>query len=179
MKNNAYVAKNGDTGENRKPYQSNPVKRIYCFHNHQKQNAHTQCFIVVVVVVFLIIQGSPLSTSPYFWSKKYIAFSTIRNCMYKRDMEFRPFYLIVRHFVCNLIYSSPVSHFYTPWKRRFQGVYKCDTGLKWVKNSVITHFKVLIISIADWRMFWWWIETKLCTKSIFIKYLSITAGPYQ
>ena len=130
-------------------------------------------------VFFLVIQGAPLSTSPYFWSKKYIAFSSSRNCMYKRDMEFRPFYLIVRHFVCNLIYSSPVSHFYTPWKRRFQGVYKCDTGLKWVKNSVITHFKVLIISIADWRMFWWWIETKLCTKSIFIKYLSITAGPYQ
>ena len=153
MKNNAYVAKNGDTGENRKPYQSNPVKRIYCFHNHQKQNAHTQCFIVVVVVVFLIIQGSPLSTSPYFWSKKYIAFSTIRNCMYKRDMEFRPFYLIVRHFVCNL--KIPLI------------------------NSVITPFKVLIISIADWKMFWWWIETKPCNKSIFIKYLSITVRPYQ
>ena len=28
-------------------------------------------------------------------------------------------------------------------------------------------------------MFWWWIETKPCNKSIFIKYLSITARPYQ
>ena len=102
---------------------------------------------------YLIIQGSPLSTSPYFWSKKYIVFSTIRNCIYKRDMEFRPFYLIVRHFVCNL--KIPLI------------------------NSVITPFKVLIISIADWRMFWWCIETKPCNKSIFIKYLSITARPYQ
>ena len=36
-----------------------------------------------------------------------------------------------------LTHFSPVSHFYTPWKRQktkgFQGVLKCDTGLKWVK----------------------------------------------
>ena len=29
---------------------------------------------------------------------------------------------------------SPMSHFYTPWKR-FQEVSKCDTGLKWVKGT--------------------------------------------
>ena len=28
-------------------------------------------------------------------------------------------------------------------------------------------------------MFWWWIETKPSNKSFFIKYLSITARPYQ
>ena len=33
----------------------------------------------------------------------------------------------------SLTHFSPVSHFYTPGKR--QGVQKCDTGLKWVKNS--------------------------------------------
>ena len=33
MKNNAYVAKNGDTGEKRKPDQSNPFKWIYRFLN--------------------------------------------------------------------------------------------------------------------------------------------------
>ena len=31
----------------------------------------------------------------------------------------------------SLMHFSPVSHFYTPWKR-FQGVQKYDTGLKWV-----------------------------------------------
>ena len=120
-----------------------------------KDKMHIPSALLLLLFCFFcwIIQGSPLSTSPYFWSKKYIAFSTIRNCMYKRDMEFRPFYLIVRHFVCNL--KIPLI------------------------NSVITPFKVLIISIADWRMFWWWIETKPCNKSIFIKYLSITARPYQ
>ena len=42
----------------------------------------------------------------------------------------------------SLTHFSPVSHFYTPWKRqknlvfwRFQGVKKCDTGLKWLKIS--------------------------------------------
>ena len=36
-----------------------------------------------------------------------------------------------------LTHFSAVSHFLPPhvfW--RFQGVYKCDTGLKWVKRSV-------------------------------------------
>ena len=33
-----------------------------------------------------------------------------------------------------LTHFGPVSHLYTPWKY-FQGVYKCDTGPKWVKKS--------------------------------------------
>ena len=147
MKNSAHVAKNGDTGEKRKPYQRNPIVWIQCFHNIERQNEHTQCFIVAAFFLFFYYASS------FFWSKIYIAFSTIRNCMYKRDMQFRPFYWIVRHFVCNLK---------IPWL-----------------NSVITPFKVLIISIADWRMFWWRIETKPCNKSIFIKYLSITASSYH
>ena len=52
MKNNAYVAKNGDTGEKRKPYQRNPVIWIYRFLNLQRQNAQTQCFIVVAFLLF-------------------------------------------------------------------------------------------------------------------------------
>ena len=31
-----------------------------------------------------------------------MAFTNIINCMLKRDMEFRPFYLFVRQLVCNL-----------------------------------------------------------------------------
>ena len=49
--------------------------------------------IQVPTALFLIC--SPSSASPYFWTKKYIAFSAIRNCMLKRDMEFRPFYLFI------------------------------------------------------------------------------------
>ena len=37
-----------------------------------------------------------------------------------------------------LTYFSPMSQFYIPWKRqktiRFQWVYKCDIGLKWVEK---------------------------------------------
>ena len=38
--------------------------------------------------------------------------------------------------VNSLTHFSPMSHFYTSWKRQktyFQGVWKCDIGLKWVK----------------------------------------------
>ena len=55
-------------------------------------------------------------------------------------MEFRPFSLFVKHFVCN--FKIPL------------------------RNSVITPFKVLNISIADCRIFWWWIEKEPCNKSI-------------
>ena len=55
-------------------------------------------------------------------------------------MEFRPFYLCVRQFVYNLKIS--------------------------LRNSVITPFKVLNLSIAGCRIFWWWIETEPLNKSI-------------
>ena len=38
------------------------------------------------LLLFLITQGFLLNVSPYDWSKNYIAFSTIRNCMCKRDI---------------------------------------------------------------------------------------------
>ena len=37
----------------------------------------------------------------------------------------------------SLTHFSPVLHFYTPW--RFQGVLKCDTGIKWVKRGTFFH----------------------------------------
>ena len=66
--------------------------------------------------------------------------------MYKKDMEIRPFCLFLRHFLCNLKIS--------------------------LINSVITPFKVLIISIAGCQIFWWWMETETCNKS-FIKHIHI------
>ena len=50
-----------------------------------------------------------------------MAFCKIRNCMLKRDMKFRGFYLFVRQFACNLKIS--------------------------LKNSVITPFKVLTFQL--------------------------------
>ena len=55
-------------------------------------------------------------------------------------MEFRPFYLFVRHFVCNL--KIPL------------------------RNSGITPFKLLNISIAGCGTFCWWIETEPLNKTI-------------
>ena len=52
--------------------------------------------VPITLLLFWITQGSPSRASPYFLSKKYIAFSNIRNCMLKRDMEVRLFYLFVR-----------------------------------------------------------------------------------
>ena len=57
-------------------------------------------------------------------------------------MEFRPFYLLVRQFVCNI--RIPL------------------------RNSVITPSKVLDISIASCRIFWWWIEIETLNKSILL-----------
>ena len=37
--------------------------------------------VPTALFLFSITQGSPLSANPYFWSKKHIAFSTIRNCI--------------------------------------------------------------------------------------------------
>ena len=71
-----------------------------------------------------------------------MAFSNIRDCTLKRDMEFRPLYLFGRQFVCNLKIS--------------------------LRNSVITPFKVLNISIAGCRIFCWWIETESLNKSILL-----------
>ena len=56
------------------------------------------------------------------------------------DMEFRPFYLFVRQFACNL--KIPL------------------------RNSAVTPFKILNISVADCQIFWWWIETEPLNKSI-------------
>ena len=98
--------------------------------------------VLITLLLFWITHSSPLRESPYFLSKKYMAFCNIRNCMLKRDMEFRPFYLFVRQFVCNL--KIPL------------------------RNSVITPFKVLNISIAGCRIFWWWIETEPLNKSILL-----------
>ena len=99
------VAKNGGTGEKRKPYQRNQVMWIYCFLSLQRQGVGSYYF-----VFFWITQGCPSRASPYFLSKKYIAFSSIRK--YVRDMEFRRFYLFVRPFVCNLKNSfTKLSHY--------------------------------------------------------------------
>ena len=74
--------------------------------------------------------------------------------MLKSDKEFRPFYLFVRQFVCNL--KIPL------------------------RNSVTTPFKVFDISIPGFPIFWWWIETEPLNKSILLSIpRSITAPPYQ
>ena len=69
-------------------------------------------------------------------------------------MGFRPFYIFVRQFVCNL--KIPL------------------------RNSVITPFIVLNTSIAGCPKFWWWKETEQFYKSIlFTIQRSIPAPPYQ
>ena len=98
--------------------------------------------VPITLLLFWITQGSPSRASPYFLSKKYIAFSSIRNCMLKRGMEFRPFYLFVRQFLWNLKIH--------------------------LRNSLITPFKVLNISIAGCRIFWWWIDTEPLNNSILL-----------
>ena len=57
-------------------------------------------------------------------------------------MEFRPFYLFVKHFFCNL--KIPL------------------------KISVTAPSKFLNISIAGCQVFWRWIETEPCNKSILL-----------
>ena len=64
------------------------------------------------------------------WSKPATAVS-LRFKKFARDS--------IRKLMRYLTRFSPVSHFYTPWKRqktkvfwRFQRVKKCGTGLKWV-----------------------------------------------
>ena len=57
-------------------------------------------------------------------------------------MEFRPSYLIVRPFFGNL--------------------------KNYLRNSVITPFKVSNISIAGCPIFWWWIEAEPLNKSILL-----------
>ena len=96
-KKNVYVAKNGDTGEKIKHCQSNPVVWIYRFLNG-RQDAGSYYFVALLNYPRL----SPSRATPYFLFRKYIAFSNITNCMFKRDIEFRPFHLFVRQFVCNL-----------------------------------------------------------------------------
>ena len=93
---NVYVAKNGDAGKKRKPYQSNPAIWIYRFLNLERQDAGSYYF-----VAFLNYPRLSIESESIFLSKKYMAFCNIRNCMLKRDMEFRPFYLFARQFVCN------------------------------------------------------------------------------
>ena len=88
-----YFAENGDTCEKRKPYQSNPVIWIYRFLSLQRQDAGSYYF-----AAFLNYPRLSIESESIFLSIKYMAFCNIRNCMLKRDMEFRPFY-----FVCKAI----------------------------------------------------------------------------
>ena len=114
----------------RKSYQSNPVIWRYCFLNLQRQDAGSYYFVAFMNYLRFSIE----SESIFFVQKKHITFSNIRNCILKRNMEFKPFYLFARQFICNL--KIPL------------------------RNLVITPFKVLNISIASCRIFWWWIETE-------------------
>ena len=97
--------------------------------------------VPITLLLFWITQGSPSRASPYFFVQKNISL-VVTETMLKRDMEFRPFYFFVRQFVCNL--KIPL------------------------RNSVITPFKVLNISTAGCRIFWWWIETEPLNKSILL-----------
>ena len=120
---NVYVAKNGDAGKKRKPYQSNPAIWISRFLNLERQDAGSYYF-----VAFLNYPRLSIESEPIFFVKKNIPFSNIKNCMLKRDMEFRLLYLVVRQFVCN-------------------------TKIL-LRNSVITPFKVSNISVAGCWIFW-------------------------
>ena len=97
--------------------------------------------VPITLLLFWITQGSPSRASPYFFVQKNISL-LVTETRLKRDMEFRPFYFFVRQFVCNL--KIPL------------------------RNSVITPFKVLNISIAGCRIFWSWIETEPLNKSILL-----------
>ena len=134
----------------------------------------------IALLLFLITQSSPLSESPYFWSKKYIAFSIIRNCMYKRDMEFRPFYLLHCEFCGRAIrpklcgncafrqkFSTRKLCEITGFSAEFLRHFVCNLNIHLI-NSVITPFKVLNISFAGSQIFWLWIETEPYNKSIFV-----------
>ena len=120
---NVYVAKNGDAGKKRKPYQSNPAIWISRFLNLERQDAGSYYF-----VAFLNYPRLSIESEPIFFVKKNIPFSNIKNCMLKRDMEFRLLYLVVRQFVFNI--KIPL------------------------RNSVITPFKVSNISVAGCWIFW-------------------------
>ena len=120
---NVYVAKNGDAGKKRKPYQSNPAIWIYHFLNLERQDAGSYYF-----VAFLNYPRLSIEREPIFFVQKNIPFSNIKNCMLKRDMEFRLLYLVVRQFFCNT--KIPL------------------------RNSVITPFKVSNISVAGCWIFW-------------------------
>ena len=45
----SYVAKTDDTVEKRTPYQRNSVKWIHRFHNLQRQDAGSHCFITFLI----------------------------------------------------------------------------------------------------------------------------------
>ena len=120
---NVYVAKNGDAGKKRKPYQSNPAIWISRFLNLERQDAGSYYF-----VAFLNYPRLSIESEPIFFVKKNIPFSNIKNCMLKRDLEFRLLYLVVRQFVFNI--KIPL------------------------RNSVITPFKVSNISVAGCWIFW-------------------------
>ena len=120
---NVYVAKNGDAGKKRKPYQSNPAIWISRFLNLERQDAGSYYF-----VAFLNYPRLSIESEPIFFVKKNIPFSNIKNCMLKRDMEFRLLYLVVRQFVFNI--KIPL------------------------RNSVITPFKVSNNSVAGCWIFW-------------------------
>ena len=71
---------------------------------------------------------------------------------WRNRVNFRPGLKWYSGFRFCLTHFSPVSHFYTPWKRQkifgfltFQGVQKHDTGLKWVKN---VHCSIIFLNIV-------------------------------
>ena len=49
-----------------------------------------------------------------------------------------------------------MSQFYTPWKRQktygFQGVEKCDIGLKWVKGEWKISLAQILIKLETWSL---------------------------
>ena len=75
---NVYVAKNGDAGKKRKPYQSNPAIWIYHFLNLERQDAGSYYFVAFLNYPRLSIE----SKSIFFCPKKYIACSN-RNYVKK------------------------------------------------------------------------------------------------
>ena len=73
-----------------------------------------------------------------------------------------------------LTHFSPVSHFYTLWKRQktkgFQGVQKCDTGRKWVNPVICTI--CFFHDLCAWKRcevaFWWLLSHRFRLHHYFI-----------
>ena len=100
-----------------------------------------------------------------WWSEQFWSINRLALCWFVLDwLTYQSFTLDIAYFSV-LTHFSPVSHFYTPWKRQktfgfltLSGGIECGIGLKWVNVLVLLYLLFCFMLFLCRNQIYKWLE---------------------